>query len=372
MATMDMNELDFLELDEVASEKSGGRILFATDDWFAAAENLLKDCEPEWKENVFTDFGKWMDGWETRRKRCAGHDWAIIALHQPSIIRGFCVDTAYFTGNYAPRISIQAARLSDDDVKLFPKRCRKLGSAATAQESQEVSRLKTEDWETIVPMTELGSGYPETRHNYIASSSTSAWTHLRLNLFPDGGVARLRVYGTICSNPLNPDALTDLVAQENGGICEHYSNAHYGHPRNIIRPGRGINMADGWETARRLDRPPIIEVDRSGILQVPGNEWAVFKLAHIGIIDSIIIDTTHFKGNFPDNAKVEGTLINSDDDKTHSRWKTILSTKKLSAHKPHVYACEDLDWHGPVSHVRLTIAPDGGISRFRIFGYAHA
>uniref|UniRef100_A0A0C9RL28 Allantoate amidinohydrolase n=1 Tax=Fopius arisanus TaxID=64838 RepID=A0A0C9RL28_9HYME len=305
---MNITELDFLELDEVASEKSGGKILFATDDWFAAAENLLKDGEPEWKEDVFTEFGKWMDGWETRRKRCAGHDWAIIGLNQPSIIRGFCADTAYFTGNYAPRISIQAARLNENgkflifivyklsklsfsvaniDIKLFPKRCRKVGSAATAQEFKEVSRLKTENWETIVPMTELGSGYPETRHNYITSTSTSTWTHLRLNLFPDGGIARLRVYGTICCNPLNPDALTDLVAQENGGTCIDYSNAHYGHPKNIIRCGKGVNMADGWETARRLDRPPIIEVDNSGILQVQFH-GSLIRVSHTFITSLIM------------------------------------------------------------------------------------
>lgn len=124
-------------------------------------------------------------------------------------------------------------------------------------------------------MAELSSGFPDTRYNYIASSSSARWTHLRLNLFPDGGIARLRVYGTISSSLFSPHTQTDLAAQKNGGICKHFSNAHYGHPSNITRPGRGINMADGWETARRLDRPPIIEVDHLGILQVLCHAYSI-------------------------------------------------------------------------------------------------
>lgn len=360
----------FTELNELASESNGGKIVFATDDWFACAENLLKDDEPVFKDGLFTDAGKWMDGWETRRKRCQGHDWAVIALNKPSTVMGLCVDTAYFTGNYAPRFSIQAAKLTDEEAKKFPKREGKIGTAAGQSDVKQISRLNTEKWETLVPMSMLGAGYQETRRNYFYVSRTDTWTHLRLNIFPDGGIARLRVFGftTPDWDKVNNEEIIDLIAGENGAVCEGYSDAHYGHPRNLIKPGRGINMGDGWETARRLDRPPILEADDSGMLRVPGSEWALFKLGHIGAVHSIEVDTNHFKGNFPDSVKVEGILASSDQDPSKCVWKTIMSQKKLSPHKQHHYETDDLVSHGPISHVRITMAPDGGISRVRIFG----
>ncbi|XP_034944182.1 allantoicase-like isoform X2 [Chelonus insularis] len=310
---------NFSELNELASEKNGGKVIFATDEWFAAADNLLKDDEPVWKEGIYTNYGKWMDGWETRRKRCAGHDWAIIALNSPSIIKGFCVDTAYFTGNYAPRVSIQAAQLYENELKLFPVRSAsfKAGVAASKDNLTQIESLRTDEWTTILPMSKLEAGYESTRRNYFpAFNSHQSWTHLRLNLYPDGGIARLRVYGRIVPPLRIPkfiSELVDLIARENGGVCEKYSNAHYGHPRNLIKNENGVGMFDGWETARRLDRPAIIQVDNSGILQIPGEEWAIFKLGYVGLIEKIIIDTFHFKGNFPDNVKIEVQMVEYQD-----------------------------------------------------------
>ncbi|XP_008549302.1 allantoicase [Microplitis demolitor] len=360
---------EFLELSELASKSNGGKIVFATDDWFAVAENLLKDDEPVWKEDAYTEFGKWMDGWETRRRRCAGHDWTIIALGHQSIVKGFYIDTGYFTGNYAPRISIQAARLDENETELFPVRNSQLGTAASKEARAQIARLKSEEWTIIVPQTELSPGYEKTRRQYFNSNSSELWTHLRLNLYPDGGIARFRAYGLIIpqSRPIEFTERIDLIAQENGGVCEKYSNAHYGHPRNLIKTGNSSSMKDGWETARRLDRPPIIQLDDSGILQFSGSEWAIFKLGYVGTADTIVIDTAHFRGNFPDSIKVEGTLAL--DVEINSTWKTILPTRKLSPNRAHVYSSNDITWPGPVSHIRITISPDGGLSRFRLWGF---
>ncbi|XP_074103885.1 putative inactive allantoicase [Cotesia typhae] len=364
---MSANKFEFSELTELISESNGGKIIFATDDWFAVAENLLKDEEPVWQEDAYTEFGKWMDGWETRRRRSAGHDWAIIALGHRSIIKGFYVDTGYFTGNHAPRFSIQAARLAENEISSFPIRNSQMGTAASKEARMQIARLKSENWTTIVPQTELQPGYEATRRQNFHSTSTEQWTHLRLNLFPDGGIARLRAYGLIIpQKPREFAERIDLVAQQNGGVCEEYSNAHYGHPRNLIKSGNSSSMKDGWETARRLDRPPIIQIDDSGILQFSGSEWAIFRLGYVGTVDTIEVDTAYFRGNFPDSVKVEGTLAPDVANKILN-WKIILPTQKLSPNRLHIYT--NITWPGPVSHIRIIINPDGGISRFRFWGH---
>ncbi|XP_063228579.1 allantoicase-like isoform X2 [Bacillus rossius redtenbacheri] len=326
-----------------------------------------RSTEPEWREGEFTDCGKWMDGWETRRRRSPGHDWAIIKLCFPGQIKGVYVDTAYFTGNFVPRISLQAAHLTSEEQSWLPPRVSRLGTAATPQVMEQVERLQSHAWREVLPRSALRPGRADSRHHYLpAQRAHEVWSHVRLNLFPDGGVARLRLYGVArpIRGPVDGAQLVDVISMERGGVCVSYSNAHYGHPRNVIRPGRGTDMADGWETARRLDRPCVLEEDENGILKVPGSEWAVFKLAHCGTIDSIEVDTLHFKGNYPDSVWLEGSL--GDD----LNWKTCLPRKKLSPHRLHAYTRADIHHEGPFSHVRVTIAPDGGISRLRVWGRA--
>lgn len=183
-------------------------------------------------------------------------------------------------------------------------------------------------------MTDLRAGYEETRHNFFEITARGPHTHLRLNMYPDGGIARLRVYGEARPDLARSGEIIDLVAMKNGGVCKGYSNAHYGHPRNLIRPGSGVNMGDGWETARRLDRPAVLRTDPSGILKVPGNEWAIFRLADVGRVSDIEVDTKHFKGNFPDSVKIEGALIRQgeewDSPEAKVTWKTILPASKVS------------------------------------------
>ncbi|XP_055585614.1 allantoicase-like [Uranotaenia lowii] len=373
MSKSKLAEPAFLQYSELASESSGGRILFATDDWFAPAEWMLKDSEPVFIADKFTTFGKWMDGWETRRKRIAGHDWCILKLAAPTIIKGVMVDTAHFTGNYAPRFSLQGAKLSQFEEEKIPERGQEMiGTGCREKDFQLLADLESDHWTEVIGMTPLNPGYEETRKHYFSvEDRNDVFTHLRINIYPDGGIARLRVFGEVQPNLdiLSASSFpVDLLGMLNGSQCLGFSNAHYGHPRNVTKPKRGINMGDGWETARRLDRPPILKTDRHGILQVPGCEWAIFKLCTKGIIEQILVDTNHFKGNFPDNIRIDGTLLGPKQTLQSAVWKTVLDYSKLGAHKEHLFGKEILTFTGPCSHIKITISPDGGISRVRVFG----
>ncbi|KAG0727467.1 Allantoicase [Chionoecetes opilio] len=335
----------FAELNNLASEKLGARIVFATDDWFAVADNLLQDSEAEWREGEFTECGKWMDGWETRRKRKSGHDWCIIKLGVAGVVEGVDVDTSFFTGNYAPRVSLQGATLTEQGV------------------ADDNSRHRSP------------SGYIDTCHTFLpATCATARYTHLRLNIYPDGGIARLRVFGRALSdvNKVSPNEAMDLVSLRQGGVCLGYSDAHYGHPRNLISPWRPLNMADGWETARRLDRPPILTEGANGVLQLLGHEWALFKLGLPGKVDSVEVDTHFFKGNFPDSCRLDGCCVKEGEEVPDAAvdgapWLPILQSQKLRPDTHHAFGSEVED-AGLVTHVRLVMAPDGGISRLRIMG----
>ncbi|XP_068135204.1 probable inactive allantoicase [Hyperolius riggenbachi] len=371
---------EFVQMNNLACESVGGKVIFATDDWFAAAENLLKKSDPEFKTGLFTDYGKWMDGWETRRKRIPGHDWCITELGIAGIIHGFHVDTRFFTGNYAPRISVQAGCLQPEKITL-PQRGNRTGSAASEEDYKTIEQLKSDKWDYLLNMTELKPGYQESSHSYFHVSSRKRWTHIRLNIHPDGGIARFKVYGigqrdwSLCG----PNDLEDLLSIANGGVCLGFSDAHYGHPRNLIGLGRAADMGDGWETARRLDRPPILKADGHGILQVPGSEWTVFRLGHPGLITQIEVDTNHFKGNAPNSVKIEASLLRPEEEeesvrekwkiKTKDKWKTLLPITQLQPHKRHFIEGTLFSLQETVTHVKITIAPDGGLSRVRLWGF---
>lgn len=256
-----------------------------------------------------------------------------------------------------------------DDNVAASRKTDMLGRAASKSDFEKIFKLKSDLWKEVVSITSLAPGYEDTRYTYITINDNTVYTHIRLNMYPDGGIARFRVYGKTQSNlpSLLKNTELDVLALQNGATCVKFSNAHYGHPRNLIKPGRGINMGDGWETARRLDRPSIIEIDDEGILKIPGNEYAIFKLAALSNINSIEVDTNHFKGNFPDNVCIEGTNHVDDDILDSVEWSTILPKQKLSAHRQHYYK-KEIQSHGPYNFVRITIAPDGGLSRVRIMG----
>jgi len=371
------------ELNDLSSSSVGGEVLFSTDDWFAAAERLLETKPAEWREG-FTQQGKWMDGWETRRKRIPGHDWCLIKLGLPGKISGIELDTSFFTGNFTPRASVQAIWLEEPPTSSFLyTRKGGAGHAATANQINAADKLKTDMWPVIVPMSDLGAGYKDTARSFFTVDSPGPYNYIRLNMFPDGGIARLRTYGVAVPQSQPPLCTKlDLVSAAMGGVCVGYSDAHYGHPKNMIHAGRGVDMGDGWETARRLDRPPVLKLivkgDPNGVLKVPGYEWAAFKLGLSGRITDIEVDTNHFKGNFPDSVTIEGANLNCNErdnmdeilgSQSKAIWKTVLPRKKLSAHAQHLFPEGDMTADGVFTHVRVSMFPDGGISRIRIMGY---
>jgi allantoicase len=322
----------FTGLVDLAAEKLGGKVLLANDDFFAEKENLIKPGRGVWIDDKFTDNGKWMDGWETRRKRGPGHDWCIIKLGTAGSIGGVDIDTNHFLGNHPPYASIDALCLESDVAD---------------------SQLQNEKWQEILPKSALKEG----SQNIFAVANKGRWTHIRLNIYPDGGVARLKVYGRVERDfsRLAPDELIDLAAIENGGLVTACNNMFFGNKNNMIMPGRGVNMGDAWETRRRRE---------------PGHDWAVVKLGHPGLVRKIEVDTNHHIGNFPDSCWIEGCYapgqeidnLNADSFK----WSQILADTKLKASHRHFFEGELKSTEVPYTHIRVNIAPDGGISRFRV------
>jgi allantoicase len=325
----------FAELIDLAAEKVGGRALYANDEFFAPKENLLKPGRGVFIPDKYTEFGKWMDGWETRRKRVPGHDFCILQLGLPGTIRGVNVDTNHFVGNFPEYASVDALEVRGEAT---------------------VESLVDAAWTPIVPRTKLHGG----TQNYLPVASEARWTHLRLNIFPDGGVARFRVHGVVRPDleKLRSSELVDLAAAENGGIVVTCNDSFFGPKDNLILPGRAPTMGDGWETRRK---------------RVPGFDWIVVKLATAGTVQRVEVDTNHFKGNFPDTCSLEGCFLKEDIlDFANAKdiaWQEILPRTKLQASHRHFYE-QELREKGPFTHVRLNIFPDGGISRLRVHGRA--
>ena len=316
---------DFRDLVDLAGERLGGGVLYANDDFFAEKENLIKQGKPVWKEHEYTDRGKWMDGWESRRRRTPGHDFAIVRLGARGVVRGVVVDTSFFRGNFPESCSI-------DGVSLSP-----LAS---------IDELLVGKWQPLLAETKL-QGDSE---NKFGVDGTYAVTHLRLNIFPDGGVARLRVHGDAVPDWHRRGGLggeLDLAAVENGGEVLACSDMFFGPKNNLIMPGRAHNMSDGWETRRRRG---------------PGHDWVVVKLATEGVVHRVEVDTNHFKGNFPDTASIEGSTDGE-------AWTDLLPRTKLQAHTRHLFV-DELAARGPFTHLRLNVYPDGGVSRLRVWAKA--
>lgn len=324
----------FTDLADLASERVGGRALAASDDFFAPKENLVKAIPAVFIPGKYTTRGKWMDGWESRRRRTPGHDWCVVKLGMRGRVRGVNVNTAYFTGNYPTHCSIDAL----DTRRIVTK-------TNAAREGGP--------WTTILAKTALRGD----SDNYIEIEDDRPWTHVRLNIYPDGGVARLRVFGAVVVDwaRVAPNGrVVDLAAIEHGGLVLGASDMHYGAKDNIIMPGRAANMGDGWETKRRRG---------------PGHDWLVLRLGSPGEIRKIEIDTNHFKGNYPDTASVDACDLPGAGaaELQSAQWHVLLPQTKLQPHRRHFFTRE-LRKVGVVSHLRLNIFPDGGVSRFRVHG----
>jgi len=320
----------FTDLPDLAAERLGGIVIAANDDFFAPKENLVKGTRPEWREGEYTDRGKWMDGWETRRRRTSGHDWAIVRLGLPGIVHGVVVDTSFFTGNYPEETSIEAA---------------------TVDGSPSVDQMISDDiqWRTLLKKSSLKGN---SVNLFAIKSTVGRVTHLRLNIFPDGGVARLRVHGEVVPDEdvFKSGREVDLAVVRNGGFVVSCSDMHYGNRQNLILPGRSTHMGDGWETKRRRGR---------------GHDWAIVRLARRGVIERVELDTDHFKGNAPGKCMLEYTDAGRSFNARTAKWTVLVQDAPLEAHQQHRW--DNLSPKA-ATHVRLNIYPDGGVARLRLFG----
>jgi allantoicase len=332
---------EFTHLIDLASARLGGQAVAANDDFFAEKENLVKPEAPVFIPGKYTDRGKWMDGWESRRRRTPGHDWCIVKLGLPGVIHSFVVDTAFFTGNFPSHCWIEGCGLPP-------------GADATREDVA---------WHPILPRSELAGDTKNTFSIQATRGPERRFTHVRLNIFPDGGVARLRVMGEVLpewTRTLGGDGMIDLASAVNGGHVVDTSDRFYGDPRNMLMPYRAANMGEGWETRRRRGA---------------GHDWAVIRLGLDGVIRRVEVDTAFFKGNYPDTASLEAVELHDDragvsaDVATRGigNWKIVLPQTKLQPDRLHVYETE-LTRDVTASHVKLNIFPDGGVSRFHVLG----
>ncbi len=323
----------FTQLLNLAADKLGAKAIACTDDFFAEKENLVKPGRGIFIADKYTDRGKWMDGWESRRKRVPGHDWCIVQLGVPGVLHGFDIDTNFFLGNHPPFASIEACLLTDG-------------------KNPEDAGV---EWKEILPKSPLNPG----SQNFYACTDRNLYSHIKLHIYPDGGVARLKVYGEVQKDwkKVKKEDVIDLASALNGAKAILCNDMFFSHMDNLIMPGRGVNMGDGWETKRN---------------RTPNNrDWVIVRLAHPGKIKSLLVDTCHFKGNYPDTCSIEACSISKEEEKNISSdkisWKEILPKQKLQADHEHAYEKEILP-HDSITHIRLNIFPDGGISRLRCFG----
>lgn len=316
----------------LADPRLGAATLACSDDFFAPMARLLQPQAAIFVPSKYDANGKWMDGWESRRKRVAGHDWCLVRLARPGRIAGVDIDTSFFTGNYPPAASLDGCPDGADPAQ-------------------------PESWQPLLAATPLNGN----QHHLIALDSTTVISHVRLNILPDGGVARLRVYGRPAGAPsVATDGLVDLAAALSGGYPVAWNDAHFGVAGNLLLPGRGVDMGEGWETRRRRE---------------PGFDWCILALGKPGTIRRIEVDTAHFKGNFPDRCSLQAGVAPGLSDRAliaqAQFWPTLLPEMKLQADHIHTFL-DEVTALGPVTHVRLNLHPDGGVSRLRLWGEAAA
>ena len=342
--TIEQRPIAFNGLVDLASSQLGGEVLTTSDDFFASASGMLAPGAAVFIPGKYTERGKWMDGWESRRKRGPGHDYCLVRLGIPGEVLAFDIDTSHFNGNQPAFASVE-------------------GASITAELSVEQASQQ--------PFRELLGQVPllPSSQNLFVAKAVGVVSHLRLNIFPDGGVARFRAYGQVAASwrPPNIDEATrahltssaelfDLAALENGALALACSDAHFGSMNQLLSPGRAPNMGSGWETRRRRG---------------PGHDWIVIRLGARGIPRLIEVDTNHFKGNFPERCALDGLdapgarasdLIASD------AWRPLLPETQLRADTRHFYGAAELQSGAPLTHLRLRIFPDGGVSRLRVWG----
>jgi len=321
----------FKQYIDLAVATRGGKIITLSDEWFAEAKNLLTPTAPISAPGRFVPTGAWYDGWETRRHNNPNYDWCVIQLGYAGTIAGFEIDTSYFTGNHSPFVSVEGYTEN---------------SPAKAQIRSH------EEWANVewVPVLTKVALRANARHGFKLEEPTKEhYTHIRFRMYPDGGVARLRVYGDVHQvHPENKNELYDLAAAAAGSVVVDLSDAHYGHPSNMLLPGRGHDMSDGWETKRS---------------RAPGHvDHATIKLGSAGHITDIEIDTAHYMGNPPKTVTIEGFEAGS------VTPILLLEQAPVGPHRQHFFKVADDLTNKKIAQVKVIMIPDGGIKRVRVWG----
>lgn len=339
-------------LTELSLDATGSFVLAASDEYFAPKEALLRPHAPEWREGAYTERGKWMDGWESARRRTPGHDWAIVRLGTPGRLEAIVVDTTHFKGNAPAEVSLEALDLPSgtplDELLALP----------VAADAGEAGALGGRAWLEVVPRSAVR---PDAANVLTLTAPFPRASHVRLRIHPDGGVARLRAFGRVRPDPdlFRGPGSADLAAIENGGVIALASDSFFGPPANLLLPGRGTHMGDGWETKRR---------------RTPGSDWCVIRLGRRGVVQQIELDTHFFKGNAPQAVLVEWLDAGDGEaDLSAARfadpaaWQVLLERTAVSPHRRHRL----LPMRAPcVTHLRVHIFPHGGVNRLRVFGEA--
>ena len=312
---------------DLASRWLGGSVMAASDESFGDKENLLVPAPAAFEPGRYGHRGEIVDGWETRRRREAGHDWALVRLGAPGVISAIDVDTSFFTGN-------------------FPPECRIHGCGAEGYPGPADLLGPDTEWSELVPRSPLRGD----AHNLFDVTGSHRVTHLRLSTFPDGGVARLRVLGQVIADPRGLERLTvDLASQEYGGLVTASSDDFYTAAGVLNRPDTARTMGEGWETRRRRD---------------PGHDHAVIRLAFPGQVRQIIVDTAHFKYNASAEIAIYGARA-GDPPPGWPEWNPLLPRTRLQPDTRHVFPVGS---SGPVAAVRIDAFPDGGLSRVLVIG----
>ncbi len=321
---------DFLDLPDVASRALGGSVLHANDELFAARENLVNPDPPLFDPRAFGPRGKVYDGWETRRRRTPGNDFAVVRLGVRAVVEGVVVDTANFTGNFPPEVSVDVV-----DLPGHPSVEQLLGAA----------------WQPLVPVTAVAGDTA----NVLRATEPRRATHVMLTIHPDGGVARLRVHGRPAPDPALLTGTVDLAALENGGDVVDCSDAFYASARNLLMPGRARTTGEGWENARR----------RGG-----GNDHVTVRLAGPGTVRRLVVDASCFLGNAPESVRVRGYVGAPDpgDVTALDHGVDLLPRTELQPDTRHVFPVDPPAADAVVDHVRIDVYPDGGLARLRVLG----
>jgi len=329
-----MNKNKYISLNgliDLAQSRLGTKVVYKTDEFFAPAKRIINPWPPVFKEGVFDKHGKWMDGWETRRKRSKGHDYLILKFGKPGKIDKVDIDTSYFSGNQPSKVSLEACYSKDN----LPS--------------------KNTRWFKILQKKSTKAN----SHHFFNIKNNSIFTHIKLNIYPDGGVARIRVYGSMLSKKKFGKKTINLTSVLNGAAPIACNNEHFGRAENILAPGIGKNMGDGWETRRSRGK---------------NFDWLILKCATAGKVNKIQIDTHHFKGNYPNKCSLQAAYLNANASYKNivnksKKWKVLLNKVKLYAHKKHNFN-NNLMKDKKINYIRINIYPDGGISRIRAFGKA--